>query len=157
MNDRVEPRRGTRRRVERKLYRVGPDCETWPKNLTGNTYWSPEDGPQFGSTLYNFRSATAPDGLSHSARPSTHPPTVPRIRVLPLCGSAAGPSVAPLPQVPRVPAGGRADPAGRRPRAHRLRPGEEDAALAQKSGQRQPFIAVSQQDCVGQLASFRPA
>ena len=33
---------------------------------------------------------------------------------------------------------------------------EEHAKLAQKLGQLQPFIAVLPQECMGQLASFRP-
>jgi hypothetical protein len=33
---------------------------------------------------------------------------------------------------------------------------EKDAELTQKLGQRQPFIAVFPQKCVGQLASFGP-
>jgi hypothetical protein len=41
--------------VERELYRVGPNCETWPNNLTENPYQSLKVGPQFGPTLYNFR------------------------------------------------------------------------------------------------------
>jgi hypothetical protein len=41
---------------ERKLHRVGPDCETWLNTLTGNPYSTPKVGPQFGLTLYNFRS-----------------------------------------------------------------------------------------------------
>jgi hypothetical protein len=32
----------------------------------------------------------------------------------------------------------------------------EDAQLAQKSGQLQPFLAVFPRDCMGQLASFGP-
>jgi hypothetical protein len=35
-------------------------------------------------------------------------------------------------------------------------PSEEDAKLAQKLGQLQPFIAVSRQECMGQLAAFGP-
>jgi hypothetical protein len=41
---------------KRKFHRVGPNCETWPNTLTGNPYSSPKVGPQFGPTLYNFRS-----------------------------------------------------------------------------------------------------
>jgi hypothetical protein len=37
------------------------------------------------------------------------------------------------------------------------RPSETDAELAQELGQLQPFLAVSPQECVGQLASFGPA
>ena len=33
-------------------------------------------------------------------------------------------------------------------------PSEKDAVSAQKLGQLQPFIAVSSQECTGQLASF---
>jgi 2-polyprenyl-3-methyl-5-hydroxy-6-metoxy-1,4-benzoquinol methylase len=33
---------------------------------------------------------------------------------------------------------------------------ERDAELVRKSGQRQPFIAVLPQECMGQLASFGP-
>ena len=45
-------------RAERKVYRVGPNCETWPNNLTENPYQSPKVGPQFGPTqLYNFARA----------------------------------------------------------------------------------------------------
>jgi hypothetical protein len=40
---------------ERKLYRVDPNCETWPNTLTENPYYSPKVGPQFGPTLYKFR------------------------------------------------------------------------------------------------------
>jgi hypothetical protein len=36
------------------------------------------------------------------------------------------------------------------------RPSERDAKLAQKLGQLQPFIVLFQQECMGQLASFRP-
>ena len=35
-------------------------------------------------------------------------------------------------------------------------PSEKDAKLAQKLGQLQPFTAVFPQECMGQLASFRP-
>ena len=41
--------------LERKLYRVGPTCETWPNNLTENPYQSPKVGPQSGPTLSNLR------------------------------------------------------------------------------------------------------
>jgi hypothetical protein len=43
------------------------------------------------------------------------------------------------------------------PRPHRRpHPGENDAGLAQKLGQLQPFLAVFPRECVGQLASFGP-
>jgi hypothetical protein len=35
-------------------------------------------------------------------------------------------------------------------------PSENDAELAQKLGQLQPFLAVFPQECMGQLASFGP-
>ena len=38
----------------------------------------------------------------------------------------------------------------------RRREGENDAELAQKLGQRQPFVAVFPQECMGQLAPFGP-
>jgi hypothetical protein len=40
---------------QRKLYRVGPNCETWPNTFTAIPYKSLKVGPQFGPTLYNFR------------------------------------------------------------------------------------------------------
>jgi hypothetical protein len=39
-----------------KLYRVGPNCETWSSISTANPYSRPKVGPQFGPTLCNFRS-----------------------------------------------------------------------------------------------------
>jgi hypothetical protein len=56
----------TRRSPERKLYRVGPNCETWPNTLTENPYQIPKVGPQFGPTLYNFRSGRALAAASES-------------------------------------------------------------------------------------------
>ena len=47
--------------AKRKLYRVGPICETWPNTLTENPHEIPEVGPQFGPTLYNFRSMSSDD------------------------------------------------------------------------------------------------
>jgi hypothetical protein len=41
---------------ERKSHRVGPEFSSWPSSLTENPYKSLNVGPQFGSTLYNFRS-----------------------------------------------------------------------------------------------------
>jgi hypothetical protein len=55
-----DSRRPGRRAVpERKLYRVDPNCETWPNTLTENPYYSPKVGPQFGPTLHIFCSAPA--------------------------------------------------------------------------------------------------
>jgi hypothetical protein len=45
---------------ERKLHRVGPNCEAWPKTLTENLYQRLNVGPQFGPTPCSFRSG-APD------------------------------------------------------------------------------------------------
>jgi hypothetical protein len=45
---------------ERKLYRAGPNRETWPNILTENPYEWPQAGPDFGPTLYYFRSRDRP-------------------------------------------------------------------------------------------------
>ena len=68
----------------------------------------------------------------------------PRARLVRGLGQAAAP--------PRRRRGGCAP--GRRGGA--VQQGEEDAKLAQKLGQLQPFLAVFQLECVGQLASFGP-
>jgi hypothetical protein len=51
---------------KRKLYRVGPNFETWRHTLPENPYESPEVGPQFGPTLYNFRSRSSAPPSSRS-------------------------------------------------------------------------------------------
>ena len=43
-----------------------------------------------------------------------------------------------------------------RPRAAAMQAGEKDAKLAQKLGQLQPLMAISPQECMGQLPSFGP-